>query len=213
MLPGFGEAYDLPMAAALTSINQSVLLQLMQAAAGARLPEEARFEASIERVAFAKGEALFHDGQAHPYVWGVRSGLVKFSYVDADGREWIKSFIDAPGYVASISSVGPSGRATFSAIALGDCALERLPFAVVQGLADTHLPWCQALLRMVMALAAKKEQREQELLTLSPAERYARLQDTPPSWLRQVSQKDLALYLGLTPVGLNRIIARHTKPS
>jgi CRP-like cAMP-binding protein len=193
---------------ATSSPRSNVLVSLLTRAVGQLLPEVETLESAIDRIAVRKGDALFQAGDTHRFIYGLRSGLVKFCYVDAEGREWIKSFIETGGYIGSMSALSPGGVASFSAIALTDCALERVPFAVIERLANEHLPWSQALLRMVMMLAAKKEQREHELLTLDAAQRYAKIVDDAPVWLEQVSQKDLALYLGVTPVGLNRIAAR-----
>jgi CRP-like cAMP-binding protein len=194
--------------AGATATQSLTLLRLLERAAGQALPETEAVEAVTERIVVRKGEALFHVGEPHGFIYGLRSGLVKFCYSDAQGREWIKSFIETGGYIGSMSALSPGGVASFSAVALADCALERVPFRVVERLAREHLPWSQALLRMVMLLAAKKEQREHELLTLDAAQRYAHIVQESPAWLSAVSQKDLALYLGVTPVGLNRIVAR-----
>jgi len=79
---------------------------------------------------------------------------------------------------------------------------------VLTGLAAMHLPWSRALHALTMAFAARKEQRERELLTLGPEARYISFRDTDPELERRIAQKDLARHLGLTPVGLNRIVRR-----
>jgi hypothetical protein len=54
-------------------------------------------------------------------------------------------------------------------------------------------------------------ERERDLLTLTPRDLYAKLAASAPPWLPRVPQKDLAAYLGVTPVGLNRIVKQRGK--
>ena len=61
---------------------------------------------------------------------------------------------------------------------------------------------------MAMVLATRKERREWELLTLGPEARYISFKNDYPELERRIPQKDLARHLGLTPVGLNRIVRR-----
>ena len=55
---------------------------------------------------------------------------------------------------------------------------------------------------------ARKEKRERELLTLSPEERYRSFSHEYPMLSSRIPQKDIARYLGVTPVGLCRIKKR-----
>ena len=68
--------------------------------------------------------------------------------------------------------------------------------------------WSRAVGTLTMTYAARKEQRERELLTLSAEERFIAFQRQHASLIERIPQKDLARHLGVTPVGLNRIIAR-----
>ena len=51
----------------------------------------------------------------------------------------------------------------------------------------------------------KKERREYEFLCLSAEERYRLLIKRSPDLVRQVTQNEIARYLGITPVALSRI--------
>jgi len=59
-----------------------------------------------------------------------------------------------------------------------------------------------------MIFAERKEARERELLTLRPEDRYRCFVANSPSLEARITQKELAAYLGVTPVGLNRIVKR-----
>lgn len=70
------------------------------------------------------------------------------------------------------------------------------------------MAWARARQAMTLAFAVRKERRERELLTLSAEGRYRAFLEASPDLERRIPQKELARYLGVTPVGLNRIVAR-----
>ena len=50
--------------------------------------------------------------------------------------------------------------------------------------------------------------REYQFLTMSTEERYLAFLQEYPRLAARMSQREVAQYLGLTPVGLNRVISR-----
>lgn len=182
--------------------------ELLQTAAGVALPEWDRVAAALTVRRFAPGAAVFHQGVPHPVVHAVRTGLVKLCYVGEDGTEWIKSFAQEGRFFASIASLQPRGRTTFLATAIEASELEQLDYRLLDALAGQHLAWSRALHAMTLLFAARKEARERDLLTLDAEHRYLAFCAAEPDLVRRVPQKDLARHLGVTPVGLNRIIMR-----
>lgn len=181
---------------------------LLESLAQAPLPE---WDLVIRRIGvrqMAPGETLFREGAPWPQVAVVFQGLVKLVYLRDDGSERIKSFIDAGGFFASLAALAPGGVCTFSAVAVEHTEVVCLPYPTILELADRHLPWQKALRRALEFYGQRKEQRERELLTLDPPARYRLLLQQSPDLVRRVPQKDLALYLGITPVSLSRIRAR-----
>ena len=59
-----------------------------------------------------------------------------------------------------------------------------------------------------IASTALQERRERELLTLNAEERYRLLVQERPELVSLVPQKDLARYIGVTPVAMSRIVSR-----
>lgn len=57
----------------------------------------------------------------------------------------------------------------------------------------------------LLKFALTKERRETEFLTESAEVRYRMLFDSSPELFDKVTQKDIARYLGITPVALTRI--------
>ncbi len=185
-----------------------VLKSLLETAAGGPLPAWDSVQSALQVRSFETGGTVFLQDVAHPYVYAVRSGLLKLSYLGEDGDEWIKSFAHDGRFFASIAALEPRGRTSFMVTALEPCTVEQVDYRVLSELAATHLLWSRALHALTMVFAARKEQRERELLTLSPEPRYIAFRDAHPELEQRIPQKELALHLGLTPVGLNRIVVR-----
>lgn len=156
----------------------------------------------------APGETVFAQDVVHPFLYAVRQGLLKLRYLDADGNEWIKSFVHEGGFFASVAALAEGGRTSFEAVALERSLVERVELRLLDDLASRHLAWARALQTLTLTYAARKEARERALLTLSAEERYKAFCAEQPALVQRLAQKELARHLGLTPVGLNRIVMR-----
>jgi CRP-like cAMP-binding protein len=181
---------------------------LLETLAGEPLPEWERFARDVRSRRMAAGEALFHADQAWPWLAVVTSGVAKLVYPREDGGERIKSFIAEGGFFASLAALTPRGRTTFAAVAMTDLGIEQIPYVTLREFGDRHIAWQRALRVGIERYGARKEKRERELLTLTPEQRYGRFLLEEPALAARIPQKDLALYLGITPVALSRIRAR-----
>lgn len=181
---------------------------LLEALAGEALPEWERFARDVRTRRLAGGESLFHADQAWPWLAVVTSGVAKLVYPREDGGERIKSFIAEGGFFASLAALTPRGRTTFSAVAMTDLTVEQIPYVTLREFGDRHIAWQRALRVGIERYGARKEKRERELLTLTPEQRYGRFLVEEPALAARIPQKDLALYLGITPVALSRIRGR-----
>lgn len=190
------------------TLSRPTFQALLESAAGGPLPEWPRVAEAIVARSLAPGGTVFLQDVEHPYVYAVRSGLVKLCYLGEDGSEWIKSFAEEGRFFASIAALQPGGRSSFMASAIEETRLERIDHRLLAELGARHLAWSQALQAMTMVFAARKEQRERELLTLDAENRYRAFAAASPGLVQRIPQKDLARHLGVTPVGLNRIVMR-----
>lgn len=185
--------------------------RLLETLAGGPLPEWDRFARDIRCRRLAAGEALFHADQAWPWLAVVATGVVKLVYPREDGSERIKSFIAEGGFFASLAALAPDGRTSFAAVAMTELAVEQMPYVALREFGDRHVAWQRALRVGIEYYGARKEKRERELLMLSPEQRYRLFLDEEPALAARIAQKDLALYLGITPVALSRIRGRLQK--
>jgi CRP-like cAMP-binding protein len=181
---------------------------LLHALAGEPLPEWAQFAPLVRTRRYDAGDPVFHAEAPWPWLAVVDQGVAKLVYIRDDGAERVKSFIAEGGFFASLAALAPQGRASFSAQALTPLQLELLPYDALRDFGDRHLAWQRALRAGLQFYGARKEKRERELLTMSPQARYAAFLAEEPALAARIPLKDLALYLGVTPVALSRIRGR-----
>jgi CRP-like cAMP-binding protein len=200
------KSYDRSMNSLLTQVN---LWQIFQSAVTTALPKQSDFQRIEQEKTYAPIEAVFTQGQAHPYLYVLKQGLIKLVYLDESGKEWIKSFIAEGQFFASLAALHPQGgTCSFSAVAMEHTVVEQMSYAALTGLATQHIEWANAAMNLTLYYARQKELREQALLSLTPEQRYVQFARERPALLKRLPQKELAIHLGVTPVGLNRIIKR-----
>lgn len=184
------------------------LKQNFEMLAGEDLPDWDQFAKHTQLQKLVTGSEFIRTGEPAPWIIFIRKGLIKLHYIDENGLERIKNFVTDSGIIASISALKSNGISTFSATTLSETEILRIPYLTLQELAQNHLGWSQLLINTLMNYAAQKEAREQSFLMQTAEQRFVSLKSENPDLIKTVSQKDLASYLGVTPVGLSRIKTR-----
>ena len=154
------------------------------------------------------GEHVFRQGDENRSFYLVREGLLKAYYSSADGKESVKSFIQAGGFIGSLSAAFEGQGCSFSLVCLEPTDLLQMDFETLYAASRQHVEIAARLVDFLLAFAMKKERREMELLSLTAEDRYRLLLERTPELEQRVRQKDIARYLGITPVALSRIRAR-----
>lgn len=160
---------------------------------------------AIELVA---GEHLFWQGDLDRQVYLLERGLLKVYYLSEDGKETVKSFISSGESIGSLTSAHQGAPCPFNVQALEPSSLTGLDFPELLEASKKHPEIADTLIDLLLRFALKKERREREFLTLSAEERYRSLLEQNPGLQNRVLQKDIARYLGITPVALSRIRSR-----
>jgi len=157
---------------------------------------------------FGRGDHVFRQGDADRSLYFVRYGFLKAYYLTESGGEQIKSFIDQGKVIGSLTAAAVGEPNTFSLVCLEACTLMRFSFDALREQAAQNAALSEMVTSLLLELAMKKERREYEFLCLSAEERYRRLLARMPELPTRVTQQDIALYLGITPVALSRIKKR-----
>lgn len=159
---------------------------------------------------FKKGESVFRQGDPHQYVYIIRKGILKGIYITDDGHEYIKTIIKENDFIGSLAAL-MGDVCSFSLICLEKVEAVALEFADVEKDLQNNHELSLAMISALKTLALKKEMREYEFLCLSAENRYRLMLKRSPEIINRLTQNDVALYLGITPVALSRIRSRIQK--
>jgi CRP-like cAMP-binding protein len=165
---------------------------------GAGLPRTAR-----------KGEQIFREDDA-TRLFILSHGLVKLSFISPDGKEWIRSFVAAPGVFGQRFLRAPQETGAFAAISLEPCTLTVYPYDVLERIGGQDPDLTRVGFELVRYYSLQRERRARNMLSLSAEESYRDFLSEHSEIATRISQADTARYLGITPVALSRIRSRMT---
>ena len=174
----------------------------------ARFPELR--SAGVRRTA-KKGEEVFHPGDEQT-MFAIEWGLVKLCFISGDGKEWIRSFVQAPGVFSQVYLQRPDEDTTFSAIALEDCAFTVYPYAMLVRIGAENPELVKAGFEVIQHYLLQRERRARNMLSLSAEESYRDFLQEHADIAGRITQADISKYLGITPVALSRIRQRMSLP-
>lgn len=183
-------------------------LASLQALADVPESELAKLFVLFRPTTLRRGEHLLRAGDTPRSLAFVESGLLRLYYLNADGREFTKSFCAEGEVVAAYSALLLGQPSRLFIEALEDSRLLVADYRAYRELAAGHPCWAAVNQRRAEALFIKKEQREAALLLDDAETRYQQFLADHPGLEARVRQHHIASYLGITPVALSRIRAR-----
>ena len=181
---------------------------LLERAAGVSLPEWDVLESSFQLLHVAKSVNIFAAGEWQPYLYVVRCGIVKLTYLNEDGQEWIKSFIGEGDFFACPNVLIAGLKTDYFATAIEDCYIEQIDYAQLKQLLAKYPQWQKATHQLLEWHIVLKARREHELLAMTPEHRYQSFLKSYASISARIQLRDVARYLGVTPEALSRIRKR-----
>ncbi len=154
---------------------------------------------------FEKNQYVVHAGEVVDNFYFILSGLVRFFYSTADGKEFNKYFAMEDGFAGSFHSLVLGAPCGYFIQALEVTHALILPNQLMRQLYERHPCWERLGRRMAEQLVLIKEAREKELLLDSLETRYRRFLNEFPGLVDRIPQYHIASYLGVTDVALSRI--------
>jgi CRP-like cAMP-binding protein len=164
-----------------------------------------------QRLTLETGQHVFKQGDRDQSIYILSGGILKAYYISDEGKEMVKSFIFPGDIIGSLSSAHAKEACTFNLVALDSGAVDKIDFDHLYSKSKDDLQLAMAVVDRLLIYGIEKERRERELLTLSAEARYQTLLEDSPKLLDKVKQKDIARFLGITPVALSRIRGRGSK--
>ena len=139
------------------------------------------------------------------------SGMIRYFYVDPDGREYTRYFCRAGNFVSSYTSILAGRPSAYAIQALDNIELIVFSMEDWNKLNSKDPVWSALTIKVLEGAQLIAEERERSLILDSAADRYLSLINDFPGIEEKAKQYDLASYLGITPVALSRIRGRLKK--
>ena len=170
--------------------------------------EQLNFASLFHEKIYKKGDHLIEVGEKSSFIGFITSGLVRFYFITSEGKEFNQTFKKENHLIADHYSLYTDRPTIFSIQALEDTTVLVANYQDVKKFYDKHRGWERMGRLILEENFVIKAERENELLTLNADERFKKFQERFKDFGSRISQKDIALYLGVNPSTLNRMIKR-----
>ena len=188
------------------------------------LPKGLREEdvARVETIVYARrrvkrSEALFNAGDPFNAVYAIRSGFLKTTVLNDDGREQVTGFYMG-GELLGLDGIG-TGTYNGNAMALEDCEVCVLPFSLVEEL-GREIPTMQRHLHAVlsreivrdhgvmMLLGSMRAEERLAAFLLNLSKRFTRRGYSHSDFHLRMTREEIGSFLGLKLETVSRLFSR-----
>ncbi len=176
----------------------------------------------VEQVVYARrrvrrGDSLFNAGDEFSAVYAIRSGFLKMTVINDDGREQVTGF-NMPGELLGLDGIG-TGRYHGNAVALEDAELCVLPFSLLEEL-GREVPTMQRHLHgvlsreivrdhgVMMLLGSMRAEERLATFLLNLSKRFTRRGYSPSDFHLRMTREEIGSYLGLKLETVSRLFSR-----
>jgi CRP-like cAMP-binding protein len=151
---------------------------------------------------------LAETGARPTEMWFIVSGFVRVFFSESNGNEYTKAF-RVPGDIAApYSSLILKTPSKVSIQACVDTSTVAIPYGVIEKLYGENPIWNHLGRRFAEIIFLEREQREWELLTMNAKERHEKFLESYGSIRGDLTQNQIASYLGISPVSLSRLLSQ-----
>lgn len=196
--------------------------RLLAEIGGGPLPRLDTLLSSASSLHLCPGDPLSEPCKPFPYLVLIERGLLAQTVLH-EGRETTVAFLergDVSGNLYALyddllreSSAGWMGyegtpAPTYRVSAVTEARVILLDGRMISTLAGRYGEWATLRSRLLLEQTLRQAQREEERLTRSSDERYDALVERSPEAVSQLTQREIARYLGISEVTMSRLMAR-----
>ncbi|EKO3558389.1 Crp/Fnr family transcriptional regulator [Vibrio metschnikovii] len=148
---------------------------------------------------------LIHQGDIPQQIYFVLEGVCHACYLTEQGKSFSKEFYWAQDWVIGFESLIKHQASPYLLETLTPVRLIELPIHILHSWRATRH---SLYLKLLETQLMHKENKERFMLLYSPEERYQLFNDHFSALKKQLTNGQIAAYLGITPISLSRIKAR-----
>ncbi len=151
-----------------------------------------------------RNEFLIEPGMVHTNSYFVVSGSMRVFVVD-EGEEQTIRFGYQGSIIAALDSVFGGKPTEFYIQALKKTTVQCVRKSDLKKLVESSIENSKLWVSLLESFALQQMERERDILTTSPIERYLRVLKRSPQLFQEIPHKYIASYLRMTPETLSRI--------
>jgi CRP-like cAMP-binding protein len=155
---------------------------------------------------YKKNEYLIEVNDTFNLIGFITEGLVRFCFDTFDGKEFNQTFRKEGDIILNYYPQFTGEGSPFFIQALEDTTVFIADYKDVELLYDSHHGWDRMGRKIAEENFMIKTKREAQLLLFDAKDRYSNFAKNFPDLVKRLSQYQVALYLGINPSSLNRII-------
>lgn len=166
-----------------------------------------KFERLLKVRRLKKGDYFVRAGEISNTVGYMKSGLIRYFYVNHEGAEYTRYFCQGNSLVTSYTALIDKRPSEYYIQALEDTELLVFPYDKWLSLTESHVVWGHISIQLQNYAIRMLEERERSLIMDDAKKRYLSFLQQYPGIESKLKQYDIASYLGITAVALSRIRA------
>lgn len=151
-----------------------------------------------------RNEFLIEPGKIDTNTYFVVSGSLRVFVVEEEEEQTIR-FGYQGSIIAALDSVFGGKPTEFYIQALKKTTVRVVRHADMKALVESNIENSKLWVSLLESFALQQMERERDILTTSPVERYRRVLQRSPQLFQEIPHKYIASYLRMTPETLSRI--------
>ncbi|WP_321516573.1 Crp/Fnr family transcriptional regulator [Marinifilum fragile] len=159
----------------------------------------------FEEVRMKKGEVLIHESIRSPYLYFIEEGAVKNHYIDEKGNKKVVWFGFEGNICFSMNSYININYIHETTELLEDSLFYRVKINHVKALFKDHCDWANWGRCFMESVFINTIHELDEFKSLATKEKYMKLIENNQDVKERVPLKDIASYLGVSPVTISRL--------
>lgn len=151
-----------------------------------------------------RNDYLVKAGSVEKYLYFIEEGTIRV-FTEKGGEEQVIRFGYPGSIITALDSFLSEGPTLFNLQAIKECKLKAIHVQSFNDLVNSTPENTQLYLTILKQFVLQQIEREEDLLTISPEDRFKRVLKRSPGLFQEIPGKYIASYLRMTPETLSRL--------